>query len=565
MSDNRKDLPPSGAANFNEKVREALSTYLGNRGNRLDRGLTLRDLVESNLVKLRAGFLANGGGNPIAGPGDAMGGSTPYEPDLTPPPVPTGFVATATISNIIIEHDEPLYPQGHGHAKTVVYGATWTSGPLPTFSDAVQLTEFTGTVFAHPTNPSTTWHLWIKWVTVDEVESPAPAGGTNGLVVTTGLDVSAMVAAMTGPGNPFTILAVDTIINGVTYPAGTYTTKALIFDAQISNAKIANLAVDDAKIASLSAAKLTAGSIAVGQYIQGTGYVAGSAGWRINGDGTAEFNNVAVRGGVYAAYGAIGGAVIESNAVRSSNYAGWDAGVGWRLGSDGTLQIPNGSVKAGSISVSSLSAITANIGYVNTGMLDIHHNGVDGGEGYVRSAGYWYRNGNNGWILARNNADVSYISFRGGPCELWMHSSGDAGWSSPGISMTNGGLTISQLNVIKTANIAGNAVTVSASASGYGVTIYLNFWVPANESMPLLLFAEATDGRGTVYVDGVNVGETPATTVYIETGSFVLGGAATFSYLVPAVSWGRSVTVSMTPPPIYGGPFITVTVLGTLR
>ena len=139
------------------------------------------------------------------------------------------------------EHDAPLYPQGHGHAKTVVYGATWTSGPLPTFSDAVQLTEFTGTVFAHPTNPSTTWHLWIKWVTVDEVESPAPAGGTNGVVVTTGLDVSAMVAAMTGPGNPFTILAVDTIINGVTYPAGTYTTKALIFDAQISNAKIANI------------------------------------------------------------------------------------------------------------------------------------------------------------------------------------------------------------------------------------------------------------------------------------------------------------------------------------
>ena len=363
MNDDRKDLPPANSPKFNERVREALSTYLGNRGDRLDRGLTLRDLVESNIIKLRAGFLATGSGNPIAGPGGALGGNAAYEPDLTPPPVPTGFVATATISNIIIEHDAPLYPQGHGHAKTVVYGATWTSGPLPTFSDAVKLTEFTGTVFAHPTNPSTTWHLWIKWVTVDEVESPAPAGGTNGFVVTTGLDVSAMVAAMTGPGNPFTILAVDTIINGVTYPAGTYTTKALIFDAQISNAKIANLAVDDAKIASLSVAKLIAGSIAVGQHIQGTGYVAGSAGWRINGDGTAEFNNVAVRGGIYATYGRIGGIAIDTTGIQSTNYNA--LGAGWRITSAGDIHLPAGSVTAQALNVGTGTNILNNAGFAH--------------------------------------------------------------------------------------------------------------------------------------------------------------------------------------------------------
>ena len=36
MSDQRKDLPPVTATNFLEKVREALQTYLGNRGNDLD-------------------------------------------------------------------------------------------------------------------------------------------------------------------------------------------------------------------------------------------------------------------------------------------------------------------------------------------------------------------------------------------------------------------------------------------------------------------------------------------------------------------------------------------------
>lgn len=47
MSDDRKDLPPVSAPNFLEKVREALSIYMGNRGDKLDRGITLRDLTDS--------------------------------------------------------------------------------------------------------------------------------------------------------------------------------------------------------------------------------------------------------------------------------------------------------------------------------------------------------------------------------------------------------------------------------------------------------------------------------------------------------------------------------------
>jgi hypothetical protein len=182
------------------------------------------------------------------------------------------------------------------------------------FANAVPIAEFQGTVYAYSTNPSTTWHLWVKWKSVDGVESLVPAGGTNGVVLTTGQDVSLLVEAMTGPGNPFTVLATDTVIDGVTFPAGTYSTKAFVQDLQVTNGKIANLAVDDAKIASLSAAKITAGSIAVGQYIQGTGYVAGSAGWRINGDGTAEFSDVVVRGTVYATAGYLRGLEIQNSA-----------------------------------------------------------------------------------------------------------------------------------------------------------------------------------------------------------------------------------------------------------
>lgn len=262
MIDERKDLPPVGAPNFDERLREAIQTYLGTRGDIMNRGLVVGDLVDIGLVTLRPGILTGGGrGRPVAGPGPAI--TDAYEIDLTPPPTPTGFAVSAAISHVFIECADPTYPQGHGHARTVVYGATWTSGPLPTFSDAVEITAFQGAIFAHPTNPATIWHLWIKWQTADGVLSASPAGGTNGLVAETGQDVTKLVEAMTGPGNPFTVLAVDTVIDGVTFPAGIYSTKAFIIDLQVTAAKIANLAVDTAKIANaaISTAKIADAAI----------------------------------------------------------------------------------------------------------------------------------------------------------------------------------------------------------------------------------------------------------------------------------------------------------------
>jgi hypothetical protein len=87
MSDNRKDLPPANSPNFLEKLREAVQTYLGNRGDKLDRGLTLRDLADAGIVDVSDRYLAGGGRvPPIAGPGSA--GAPSDAVDLSPPPRP---------------------------------------------------------------------------------------------------------------------------------------------------------------------------------------------------------------------------------------------------------------------------------------------------------------------------------------------------------------------------------------------------------------------------------------------------------------------------------------------
>lgn len=197
MSEDRKDLPPARSTAFLERVRETVQTYLGRQGDTMDRGLTLRDLFTVGLIEVSSATL-NGRqvAQPVIGPGPVV---TTYTVDLTPAPTPTGVTVTAAISNLIIECDDQNYPYGNGHDRTVVYGAQYSgTGPLPTFADAVELTQFTGVVGNYATNPSTEWHIWAKWKTRDGVLSAAPAGGANGIVATTGQDVSSLIEALAG-------------------------------------------------------------------------------------------------------------------------------------------------------------------------------------------------------------------------------------------------------------------------------------------------------------------------------------------------------------------------------
>lgn len=278
MMDPRKDLPPVSAPNFTERLRETVSTYLGNRGDRMDRGLTLRDLVDANIIKLRTGFLSGSGGNPVAGPGSAAADA--YEADLSPPPAPDGLAATTSGASIQVTITPQTYRQGHGPAKVLVFGAKYLAGdPLPTYAGAAVLSEFSGDVHAFPVDSGSLYRIWAKSVSVDGVESSV-AGGTNGVLPVTGL-------------------------------------------------------LDDVSIASLTAAKIKSGSITVGQFIQSANYVALTSGWRINGDGTAELANAIVRGGVYASYGLIGGNTIDATGIQSPGYV---SGIsGWRLNSSSGL------------------------------------------------------------------------------------------------------------------------------------------------------------------------------------------------------------------------------------
>lgn len=201
-----RDIPAIGSLpalldpvrSFLEAVRESIQVrepQASSVGDPLDKFITRGELVESGFTFLGDRF----GGGTGQGPGGVPIVVDGEEPDLTPPPTPTGLAVTAGIDVLFIEHDAPLYTQGHGHDRTVVYGAIRPSGgPNPVFADAVEIAEFQGTVYAYPTEPATTWAIWIKWRSIDGVLSVDPAGGTNGVQATTGEDVAKLLEVLTG-------------------------------------------------------------------------------------------------------------------------------------------------------------------------------------------------------------------------------------------------------------------------------------------------------------------------------------------------------------------------------
>ena len=161
-----------------------------------------------------------------------------------------------------------------------------------------------------------------------------------GLLTTTEASAADVRATKAGAA-PFVIATGSTQINGVTVPAGTYIDSAMIADATITNAKIGDAAIDSAKIANativagdiadatitgakIDSATITNANIATGtitsaniqngtiqeadignaqisnakikDVIQSSSYSAGSAGWKIDKSGSAEFNDATFRG-----------------------------------------------------------------------------------------------------------------------------------------------------------------------------------------------------------------------------------------------------------------------------
>jgi hypothetical protein len=157
-------------------VKGVLDVREGLLGDPLDRNVTFRDLQDGGIVDVTVvGRGAANGGLSVA-PGAGLASSAD-EPDLTPPPQPTGFVATAGLAVIILEWDAPSYGN-HAYTEiwrsaTNVIGNAERVGTSQTtmYNDAVGATGITN-------------YYWIRFASTADVVGAYNA--TNGTVATTG-------------------------------------------------------------------------------------------------------------------------------------------------------------------------------------------------------------------------------------------------------------------------------------------------------------------------------------------------------------------------------------------
>jgi hypothetical protein len=97
-------------------------------------------------------------------------------------------------------------------------------------------------------------------------------------------------------------------------------------------------------IAAITGNELTALNLAVGRFIQSTSYVPGVSGWAINADGSAEFNNVIVRGALRASQvTTVEGANIVPNGEFETNVLNWTVNANGTIARDTSTFTPFGS------------------------------------------------------------------------------------------------------------------------------------------------------------------------------------------------------------------------------
>ena len=134
-----------------------------------------------------AGQLSSGVVRFVADLGDSF--EQVQQPDVTPPPVPTGLAATGAFATVQVSWDVPVYDQGHGHSRTEVW-----AGVTADIADAAKVAEAYAGPAPFEWTLGSTAYVWARNVTQDGV-----AGDWAGPVAAqTAQDVAALGEVLKG-------------------------------------------------------------------------------------------------------------------------------------------------------------------------------------------------------------------------------------------------------------------------------------------------------------------------------------------------------------------------------
>lgn len=342
-------------------VIDALRTNIHTRAfgkDPLERWVTWRDLIANNIVVYQNGNQSVVGSSDVFFPVGSDG------TDFTAPPAPTGFTATAAVYTVLLGWTDPGY-------SNYSYTEIWRSA-TNNLGTAVKIGTTQSFQYADAVGAtSAAYYYWIRFVSKTNVEGAY--NSTSGTLASTslvgGADLSNLIitSQKLAAGAVETAKIADAAITEAKI-ANLAVGNAAIANLAVTNAKIADLAVDSAKIASaaivtakiadaaITTAKINDASITnakigsaavqtaniqdgaitnakiqdatitnakINDSIQSNDFSSGSAGWRIQKSGAAEFNNATFRGTIDVKSSTTGARLeIKNNVIKVYDSSG---------------------------------------------------------------------------------------------------------------------------------------------------------------------------------------------------------------------------------------------------
>jgi hypothetical protein len=246
--------------------------------------------------------------------------------------------------------------------------------------------------------------------------------------------------------------------------------------------------------------------------------------------------------------------------VRDVNFSRIAGGFNPTSATGGILGIA-GFVQANDLAVGQLDAITANMGTLTAGSINLASDPAGTGWGYLRSLNKWWQDGLNGWVMARlpslsGNPAQTLVELRAASnTRLELYNNGVTSYGVlqfPNFYVDSTGyMQVDAVDVIKTLNLQGQAVTipVGASSGTASVSAAIN---SSGAPIAVIAFATTTTSgpvNARLYVDGGLVASYPLDpgsgtnvlfaapiTTYVQPGA----GVHTFTWQIEGGTGGMS-------------------------
>ena len=165
------------AGRDNAAVQENIELLTGQRGNGLDKAVTVRDLTTLGLAEVRR--LAQGSQVKLK----PVSPSKPQEVIVEQPHAPVSVRATAGFGAILVAWDAPTF-QGFAHAEI------WRN-TIDELSSAALLGTTPATMFTDIVAPGASYYYWVRFIKAKDIAGPYQA--TDGLLAQTNNDVSKII------------------------------------------------------------------------------------------------------------------------------------------------------------------------------------------------------------------------------------------------------------------------------------------------------------------------------------------------------------------------------------